>query len=129
VLHLVCQRSNSHAAISAVARTKGYATSSRTTHSAALAAIRPNEIRMNKKQLNKLTDEELLKESKKIKSTQIIDATLIGVLIGILIYSITAGNFSYFFGIILLYAVYKLANKDKYKKSEIESLLKERNLK
>lgn len=98
-------------------------------HTYSLAAIRQNEIQMNKKQIKELTDEELLKESKKIKSTQIIDATLIGVLIGILIYSITAGNFSYFFGIIILYAVYKLANKDKYKKSEIESLLKERNLK
>ena len=84
---------------------------------------------MNKKQSNELTDEELLKESKKMKSTQIIDATLIGVLIGILIYSMIAGNFSYFFGIILLYAVYKLANKEKYKKSEIDRLLKERNLK
>jgi|TARA_B110000967_G_C18779430_1_gene507470 hypothetical protein len=84
---------------------------------------------MNKKQLNELTDEELLKKAEKIKSTQIIDATLIGVLIGILIYSITAGNFSYFFGIILLYAIYKLANKDKYKKSEVESLLKKRKLK
>jgi uncharacterized membrane protein YfcA len=84
---------------------------------------------MNKKQLNELTDEELLKKAEKIKSTQIIDATLIGVLIGILIYSITAGNFSYFFGIILLYAFYKLANKDKYKKSEVESLLKKRKLK
>ena len=82
---------------------------------------------MNKKKLNELTDEELLKEAKKIKSTQVIDATLIGFLIGILIYSITSGNFTYFFGIILLYAVYKLANKDKYKKSEIENLLKERN--
>lgn len=79
---------------------------------------------MNKKELNKLTDEDLLKESKKIKTTQIIDATLIGALIGILIYSITAGNFSYFFGIILLYAVYKLANKNEYKKSEIDSLFK-----
>ena len=82
---------------------------------------------MNKKKLNELTDEELLKEAKKIKSNEVIDATLIGFLIGILIYSITAGNFTYFFGIILLYAVYKLANKDKYKKSEIENLLKERN--
>jgi F0F1-type ATP synthase assembly protein I len=93
-----------------------------------LAAI-TTKIRMNKKQLNELTDEELLKKAEKIKSTQIIDATLIGVLIGILIYSITAGNFSYFFGIILLYAIYKLANKDKYKKSEVESLLKKRKLK
>ena len=82
-----------------------------------------------KKQLTELTDEELLSEAKKMKSTQMMDATLIGLLIGVLIYSITAGNFSYFFGIILLYAVYKLANKDKYKKKEIENLLKKRNLK
>ena len=82
-----------------------------------------------KKQLTELTDEELLSEAKKMKSTQMMDATLIGLLIGVLIYSITAGNFSYFLGIILLYAVYKLANKDKYKKVEIENLLKKRNLK
>ena len=66
---------------------------------------------------------------KKKKSTQMIDATLIGILIGILIYSIIAGNFNYFFGIILLYGVYKLLNKDKSKKLEIENLLKKRNLK
>jgi len=97
-----------------------------------LAAIRTdytNKIQMEKKQLSELTDEELLKEAKKIKSTQMIDATLIGILVEVLIYSITAGNFNYFFGILLLYAVYKLANKDKYKKLEIENLLKKRNLK
>lgn len=80
---------------------------------------------MNKKLLKELTDKELLNEAKKIKSTQIIDATLIGVMIGILIYSITAGNFSFFFGIIILYVIYKLANKNKYQKTEIENLLKE----
>ncbi|WP_417443862.1 FUSC family protein [Joostella sp.] len=74
---------------------------------------------MKKKQIKELTDEELLKESKKIKSTQIIDATLIGILIGILIFSATAGSFNYFFGIIILCVVYKLVNKDKYKRSEI----------
>lgn len=84
---------------------------------------------MDKKQLKELTDKELLKKAKKLKTTQIIDAALIGFLIGILIYSITAGNFSYFLGIFLLYAVYKLATKSKYKKIEIENLLKERNLK
>ncbi len=82
-----------------------------------------------KKQLPVLTDEELIKETKMMKSTQIIDATLIGILIGVLIYIITAGNFNNIFGILLLYAVYKLENKDKYKKLEIENLLKKRNLK
>ncbi|WP_035804730.1 FUSC family protein [Lunatimonas lonarensis] len=84
---------------------------------------------MDKKQLNELTDKELLNEAKKMKSTQTIDATLIGVLFGILIYSIIAGNFTIFFGILLLYAIYKLANKEKYKREELKNLLKERNLK
>jgi len=84
---------------------------------------------MDKKQLKKLTDKELLDEAKKMKSTQIIDATLIGVLFGVLIYSIIAGNFTIFFGILLLYAIYKLANKEKYKREELKNLLKERNLK
>ena len=84
---------------------------------------------MSKKQLKELTDKELLNEAKKIKSTQIIDATLIGVLFGVLIYSITVGNFNPFFALILLYAIYKIANKDNYKKIAIENLLKERNLK
>ena len=84
---------------------------------------------MEQNKLKELTNEELLKEAKKLKSTNIIDATLIGILVGILIYSITAGNFSFFFGLILLYAIYKLATKSKFKKEEIENLLKERNLK
>ena len=79
--------------------------------------------------VKELTNEELVKEVKKLKSTKIIDATLIGLLVGILIYSITVGKFSFFFGLILLYGIYKLATKKKYKREEIENLLKERNLK
>jgi hypothetical protein len=71
---------------------------------------------MSKRQLKELTDKELLNEAKKIKSTQIIDATLIGVLI----YSITVGNFNSFFALILLYAIYKQANKDNYKKKQLK---------
>ena len=84
---------------------------------------------MSKRQLKELTDKKLLNEAKKIKSTKIIDATLIGVLLWVLIYSITVGNFNSFFALILLYAIYKIANKDNYKKIAIENLLKERNLK
>jgi len=84
---------------------------------------------MKQNNLKELTNEELVKEAKKLKSANIIDTTLVGVLVGILIYSITAGNFSFFFGLILLFGAYKLATKKKYKKEEIESLLKERNLK
>ena len=82
---------------------------------------------MEQNKLKELTNEELLKEAKKLKSANIIDATLIGILFGILIYSIIADNFSFFFGLILLYAIYKLATSSKFKKKEIENLLKERN--
>jgi F0F1-type ATP synthase assembly protein I len=81
-----------------------------------------------KKELTELTNEELLSKAKKIKSTAIINAVLIGVFIGILIYSIAVNKFG-FLTLILLFAIYKLANNSKYNKEEIEKLLKERNLK
>ncbi len=84
--------------------------------------------KMKEKKLSGLTNEELLNEAKKMKSTAIINATLIGVLIGILIYSIAVNNLG-FLTLILLFAIYKLVNNSKYNKREIENLLKERNLK
>ncbi len=86
---------------------------------------KPNEM---VKKLNELSNDELLIEVKKIKSTAIINALLIGVLIGILIYGIAVNSFG-FLSLILLFAIYKLANNSKYDKKEIKSLLKERNLK
>jgi len=80
------------------------------------------------KKFDELSNEELLKESKKMKSTAIINATLIGVFIGVLIYSIAVNKFG-FLTLILLFIIYKLANNSNYKKEEIENLLKERNLK
>ncbi|AGA79923.1 hypothetical protein [Echinicola vietnamensis] len=85
--------------------------------------------KMEQNKLKALSNEELLKEAKKLKSSKTIDATLIGFLVGILIYSIFVGNFSYFLGLILLYAIFKLISKNKYKKEEIENILKERNIK
>ena len=81
-----------------------------------------------KKRLSELTDKELLDEAKKIKSTAVINAVLIGFLIGILIYSIAANSLG-FLSLVLLFAIYKFVNSAKYNKEEIEDLLKERNLK
>jgi F0F1-type ATP synthase assembly protein I len=81
-----------------------------------------------KKELTELTNEELLSKAKKIKSTAIINAVLIGVFIGILIYSIAVNKLG-FLTLILLFAIYKLINNSDYNKEEIEKLLKERNLK
>ncbi len=83
---------------------------------------------MEQKKLKELTDEEILREAKKMKSTAITNAVLIGFLIGIIIYSVVVNNFG-FFTLILLFVVYNMVNNSKFKKDEIENLLKERNLK
>lgn len=84
---------------------------------------------MNQKELSELTDQELLDEAKKIKSTTIINALLIGFLMGIVIYSIAKNSWG-FFTLIPLYFVYKITNAPKNNRSEaLEKLLKERNLK
>ncbi len=84
---------------------------------------------MNPNELNELSDQELLAEVRKLKSYTITNAFFIGFLIGIVIYSIIAGNFGVLM-IIPLYLVYRLANHSKAKKSkDLNKLLKERNLK
>ena len=70
----------------------------------------------------------MLQEAKKMKSTSIINATLIGFLIGIVIYSIVKSSVG-FFTLIPLFLAYKFINKSKYDKKELENVLKERNLK
>jgi len=49
---------------------------------------------MKPKPLSELTDQELLQEAKKRKSTVIIDAILIGFLIGVVFYSIVKSSFN-----------------------------------
>ena len=83
---------------------------------------------MEEKKLSELTDQELLQEAKKMKSKSITNAVLIGVLIGIVVFSVLKSSLG-FFTLIPLFFVYKLANKSKHDSKELESLLKERNLK
>jgi len=83
---------------------------------------------MKQRNLSELTDQELLEEAKKLKSTSITNAVLIGFLIGIVFYSILKNSLG-FFTLIPLFFAYKLINKSKYNKQELENLLKERNLK
>ena len=82
---------------------------------------------MSPKELSELTDQELLAEAKKMKSTAIINAILIGVAIGIFIYSVVKNSFG-FFGLIPLFFAFKVFNNAKNEKA-LEELLKERNLK
>lgn len=82
---------------------------------------------MNQKRLAELTDEELLQEAKKSRSTKLYDALIIGVLIGIAIYASVKNGFGL---LTLLPIVYMpIAAKNQTKNKELEKLLKERNLK
>ena len=83
---------------------------------------------MEAKKLSDLTDEELLQEAKKMKSTSRINALLIGFLLGVVFYSIMKNSFG-FLMLIPLFFAYKLANNSKRDNKELENLLKERNLK
>lgn len=82
---------------------------------------------MKQKELSELTDQELLDEAKKMKSTSMINAVLIGFMIGIIIYSIVVNSIG-FFTLIPLFFIYKITKGSKNNKA-LEKLLKERNLK
>jgi hypothetical protein len=81
---------------------------------------------MTEKELSQLTDEALLNEAKKLKSTTYINAVLIGFLFGIVIYSVAKNTLGFFALIPILFA-FKIFNKPNHKKA-LEKLLKERNL-
>ncbi len=82
---------------------------------------------MTQKELSELTDQELLDEAKKMKSTSTMNAVLIGFMVGIIIYS-TVKNSLGFFTLIPLFIIYKLVNNSKNNKA-LDKLLKERKLK
>jgi hypothetical protein len=84
---------------------------------------------MENKELSQLTDQELLDEAKKLKSFSLTNAFFIGLLLGIVFYSIFKSTFG-FLMLIPLYFVYKMMNDPKNKRyKELEELLKQRNLK
>lgn len=83
---------------------------------------------MDKKPLSDLTDQELLQEAKKRKSNAMMNAFLIGFLIGIVFYSVVKNTWG-FLTLIPLFLAYKLINNSKYEKEELENVLKERGLK
>jgi len=67
---------------------------------------------MKKEEPSKLTEQELLDKAKKDKSAAITSALLIGVMIGVVIWSV-AKNTVGFFTLIPLFFIYKLINNPK----------------
>lgn len=82
---------------------------------------------MNQKELSELTDEELIAEAKKMKSSAIMNTFFIGFLIGIVIFSIVKSSFGMVM-LIPLYFIYRLVNGPKNDQA-LKAILKERNLK
>lgn len=82
---------------------------------------------MNPKDCAALSDEELLIEAKKMKSSNLISAVLIGCMIGIAIYSTVKNGFGFFtlFPLFFIFIVFKNAPQ----KKALEAELKQRNLK
>ena len=87
-------------------------------------------MQMEEKELSEFTDQELLDKAKKVKSASIMNALVIGILFGVIVWSVAKSNWG-FFTIILLYFIYKIVNNSKNKANNeaLEKLLKERNLK
>ena len=82
---------------------------------------------MMQKELSELTDQELLEEAKKMKSKSIINALLIGVMFGVVVWSVAKNNVG-FFTLIPIFLAYKFINNSK-DDNALKELLKERNLK
>lgn len=81
------------------------------------------------KHLSELTDQELLEEAKKSKSFSFLNALFIGLLAGIIFYSVIKNSWG-ILTMIPLYFIYKMINDPKNKRyKELQEILKQRNLK
>jgi hypothetical protein len=80
--------------------------------------------------LTELSGEELSQKIKKIKTNKIIDATIIGVTIGISIYGAVKNGFEFFtfFPLILAYVIIRNSTNTKILEEEIQKELNSRNL-
>jgi len=84
---------------------------------------------MKEKELQSSTDTELLAEEKALKSFSIINAFIIGFLVGIVIVSVYFKAYTLVL-LIPLFLIYKLVNDPKNKRiKEVDSMIKDRNLK
>lgn len=82
---------------------------------------------MLQKEISQLTDQELLDKAKKTKSSAILNALVIGCMIGVVVYSIVKNTYG-FLTLVPLYFIYQLVKNSKNNKA-LEEELKARNLK
>ncbi len=85
---------------------------------------------MQEKELTELNDQELLDKRKKIKSAHTTNSVIIGVLMGVIVYSVVKNGFGFFilFPLILIFIIIKNSKKDKEIGNKVEEIVKSRNL-
>ena len=86
----------------------------------------PSLRHMASKEASELTNEELLQEAKRLRPTKIMDAVLIGVLIGIATSSTVRNRLGLLTFLPLVYL--PIAARNRVKLGKVETLLKERGL-
>lgn len=85
---------------------------------------------MNTTELAELSNEALLKKSKELKNSKIINAVIIGFTVGIFCFSAVNDGFGLFtfFPLIIAYLIIKNSKNDKLLETEIQKEIKARNL-
>ena len=82
---------------------------------------------MKPKEPSELTNQELLEEVKKMKSIALMNAFLIGLVIGVIIYGFVKNNWGFFI-LIPLFIIFKMLSNPQRNKA-LEKELKDRELK
>lgn len=84
---------------------------------------------MKHEYLRELSDQELLQKIKNLKTNKIVDALIIGVTIGIAIYTAVNNGFGFFtfFPLILGYMIIRNSRNNEILEKEIQKELESRN--
>ena len=84
---------------------------------------------MKPESLAELSTHELLQKLKTIKTNKLIDSTMVGVTVGIVIYSAVKNGFGFFtfFPLLLAYAIVRNSANNKILETEIQKELESRN--
>jgi len=84
---------------------------------------------MKPENLTELSEQTLLKKVKEIKTNKIIDAVIIGVTIGIVVYSAVKNGFGFFtfFPLLITYIIVRNSNNTKILEAAIQKELESRN--
>lgn len=85
---------------------------------------------MKPESLTEFSDQEILQKMKNLKTSKIIDATIIGITFGIFLYSAVKNGFGFstFFPLIIGYLIIKNSKNNKILEKEIEKEITARNL-